>query len=544
MKRNLISFGKIFASLGLSALLFITSCKEKERNFEEPCTAPAAPHAGNNSPVQLNAEIQFTAESISGATYSWSGPGGFSSSEQNPVLTFTKAAQAGEYSVTITVDGCISEPGYTYVSSCIAAPRITITNFSRSNGDFVYGDTVSFEGAFNTNATFRWDRPTANDTLVQNFTIYGLKSTDIGTYKYNMTFPNGTFIGCTTPDSAFTIVLKPYKPKITGTGVGVTGGAINDVNSTYIDTINGTLNMSATGTPGATFVWSGPDGFSATTAAVQINNLTRAAQGTYYVHSILNGLHGDSVGRKVIIRYANTPCGTDTSVTDLVTGQVYKIVQLVGRCWTKENIRKAGGVETFSWAELKAPTVVDSQSVCPARWHVASDPEYTLLSNLVANDGNALKDVIQEFGGGTLGTNTSGFSVKMNINLGKSVSATAPTLETSTTIKVANTTGLIVGKYVKIATAPALGVPILPPGTTITAILNATQFTISNPPDTTIKVGHIIALQDLHAFFWTSTTLTSNYAWYRQLYPDNGTILRNTQDLSVVKSYSVRCVRD
>lgn len=51
--------------------------------------------------------IQLTASSILGASYSWFGPNGFSSSEQNPVINNSENA-AGDYYVTATVNGCSS----------------------------------------------------------------------------------------------------------------------------------------------------------------------------------------------------------------------------------------------------------------------------------------------------------------------------------------------------------------------------------------------------------------------------------------------------
>ncbi len=535
MKRNSISFGKILGSVGVAAILLVSSCKEKEKNFETPCDAPVAPVAGNNSPVALNATIQFTAESVAGATYSWSGPSGFSSSEQNPVLTFNRAGQAGEYSVTVTVDGCVSAPGYTYVSSCIAAPAISIANSSRTDGTFVIGDTVTLSGAFNPSATYRWDRPNGNDTLVQNILINGLKATDAGLYKFNMTLQNGGG-GCTTPDSSLTLVIKPTIPATSGTGVGLIGTAAT---ATYVDTIHGTLNMSATGTAGATFKWSGPDGFSSTASSIAISNLTKAAEGTYYVHSILNGVHGDSSARRVIIKYAYTPCGTTDSVLNTKTGTYVKIVQIGNRCWTKENINKSASVDVWSWAEVNAATIVDSQSVCPTNWHLASDDDYTGLASLVANDGNALKDTSEGSGLGK-GTNTSGFTAKLSINTGATFNITAATSTASTIVKVFNTAGLQVGDEVFISN----GNGVLAPGTKVVSITNATNLVISQPPVVALATGNKLTVRNANAFFWTNTKLGASYAWYRQLNALDNSIFRGTQDLSAAKTYSVRCIRD
>jgi uncharacterized protein (TIGR02145 family) len=535
MKINSISFGKILSAVGIAAVLFVGACKEKDKDFETPCVAPAAPSAGNNSPVGLNSQLEFTAESVSGATYSWKGPNGFSSSEQNPILTFNRAAQAGEYSVTVTVDGCTSAPGYTYVSSCIAAPAISIANNSRTDGTYVIGDTVSINGAFNANATYRWDRPNGNDTLVQSFIINGLKATDAGTYKFNMTLQSSGG-GCTTPDSAFMLEIKPTIPITSATGVGIIGVPAT---GTYIDTVHGTLNMTASGTAGATFKWSGPNGFSATTAAVSIPNLTKAAEGTYYVHSILNGVSGDSIGRKVIIKYAYTVCGTTDSVLNTKTGTYVKIVQIGNRCWTKANINKTVSSDVWTWAEFNAATPVDSQSVCPTNWHPASDADFTGLATLVANDGNALKDTTEGVGAGK-GTNTSGFSAKLTINTGITANVTAATSVASTIVKVFSTAGLQPGDVVYISQ----GNGVLAPGTTIVSITNTTNLVISQPPTVALGAGNRLTVRNPNAFFWTNTKLGASYAWYRQLNELDNTIFKGTEDVSSTKAYSVRCIRD
>ena len=70
--------------------------------------------AGSNAPVCAGSLLTLTATTVSGATYSWTGPGGFSSSLQNPSLTYT-AANAGTYTLQVTVPGCAT-PAVAYVN--------------------------------------------------------------------------------------------------------------------------------------------------------------------------------------------------------------------------------------------------------------------------------------------------------------------------------------------------------------------------------------------------------------------------------------------
>lgn len=77
---------------------------------------PSAPVAGNNGPVTEATTLTLTASPIAGATYAWTGPNGFTSTEQDPtVSTSATLAMAGEYEVVATVNGCASPAGSTSV---------------------------------------------------------------------------------------------------------------------------------------------------------------------------------------------------------------------------------------------------------------------------------------------------------------------------------------------------------------------------------------------------------------------------------------------
>src|ERR1051326_4500293 len=86
-------------------------------------TSLTAPTASNNSPICDGQTLNLSASTVSGATYSWTGPNGFSSSVQNPSIANATTAAAGTYSVTVTVNGCTSTAATTTVT-VNAAPTI------------------------------------------------------------------------------------------------------------------------------------------------------------------------------------------------------------------------------------------------------------------------------------------------------------------------------------------------------------------------------------------------------------------------------------
>jgi hypothetical protein len=135
-----------------------TASTENWSIYATYCATPAAPTAGNNGPVCEGSTLSLTASTISGATYSWTGPNSFTSNQQNPtVSTSATSAMAGTYSVTATVSGCTGPAGSTAVTvhpqplssvngqsniSCYGGSNGTIT-ISASGGTVPYSYSVN-----------------------------------------------------------------------------------------------------------------------------------------------------------------------------------------------------------------------------------------------------------------------------------------------------------------------------------------------------------------------------------------------------------------
>jgi len=72
--------------------------------------------------------IQLTAESDPGATFDWTGPNGFTSTEQNPVIPDAAPIHQGVYTVIAELDGCVSEPADVTVTVEDCGCVETVTN--------------------------------------------------------------------------------------------------------------------------------------------------------------------------------------------------------------------------------------------------------------------------------------------------------------------------------------------------------------------------------------------------------------------------------
>lgn len=72
------------------------------------CIPPPSPNANSNSPVCENNTLNLTSVASPGSTYSWTGPNGFLSSQQNPSIYNVTMADSGVYYISISNGVCSS----------------------------------------------------------------------------------------------------------------------------------------------------------------------------------------------------------------------------------------------------------------------------------------------------------------------------------------------------------------------------------------------------------------------------------------------------
>jgi ribonuclease PH len=108
---------------------------------------PPAPVASNNSPVSMYGTAELYAGTIPNATYSWSGPNGFTSAVQNPVIPNATSALSGTYSVSATVNGCTGVASTTDLQVTSTPSNVLISgNIITETGQYVEGVTVLLSG--------------------------------------------------------------------------------------------------------------------------------------------------------------------------------------------------------------------------------------------------------------------------------------------------------------------------------------------------------------------------------------------------------------
>src|SRR5204863_7551462 len=130
------------------------------------------------SPHRTRGPISLPSPALSRSTYAWTGPNGFTSSLQNPTRANAALADAGTYSVTVTVGGCTSAAGTTNV---VVNP-IPATPTASNSGPYCQGATVQLSTPTVSGATYAWTGPNGFTSLQQNPTAI-----DAGTYSVTVT---------------------------------------------------------------------------------------------------------------------------------------------------------------------------------------------------------------------------------------------------------------------------------------------------------------------------------------------------------------------
>ncbi len=156
------------------------------------------PDITGNTTVCVGDDFQLTT-STPAQGYQWSGPGGFTSTEQNPTITGFQPEQAGTYSLQVEIapGGCLSN---------ISTTDITVQNLPQplavNTGDtnFCVGNTVNLTTPDYMGFTYSWNKdgvPIAGETTTT------LPVTAGGSYTSLITDPGTT---CTLESPAETLV--------------------------------------------------------------------------------------------------------------------------------------------------------------------------------------------------------------------------------------------------------------------------------------------------------------------------------------------------
>jgi len=112
--------------------------------------APAAPAPSNDGAVCPGGTLHLFANTTAGS-YTWTGPNGFTSSDQNPSVANVTAADAGTYNLVVSDSGCSSPMGSTTVA-VKTPPSCSISG----PGEVCAGSSVVYAGPEGDGLTYAW----------------------------------------------------------------------------------------------------------------------------------------------------------------------------------------------------------------------------------------------------------------------------------------------------------------------------------------------------------------------------------------------------
>ncbi len=210
------------------------------------------PTASNNSPVCENTPVNFN--SSSAVNYTWTGPGGFTSTVQNPLLGLATLGMAGNYSLSV-MDA----------NSCIGGTLIPLTVF-KAPIPVATGGTACIGNGLSLNASggisYQWFGPGNFSSTLAAAYVPIVNVNNAGNYTLVVSDQKGCSSATVVTVIAFNyslpdpIIIAPKKACLSS-------------------------RIVLSGSGGLSYLWQGPDKFSASTKDVTLSVTAYAMAGIY-----------------------------------------------------------------------------------------------------------------------------------------------------------------------------------------------------------------------------------------------------------------------
>ncbi len=176
---------------------------------------PANFTAGSNGPLCSGDTLELNSGSTTtGVTYSWTGPGSFTSADDDTIIANTTVAHSGDYYITVDNNGCMVKDTVSVVVS--QTPQNVMAG---NNGGLCTGDTLLLTSSTTTSGvSYAWTGP--NNYNTQNVTRPNVQMSDAGTYTVTVTLGSCSDTAMTTVvvNQGASVNIAPLTPVSICTG--------------------------------------------------------------------------------------------------------------------------------------------------------------------------------------------------------------------------------------------------------------------------------------------------------------------------------------
>lgn len=344
---------------------------------------PTINSIGSNGPVCSGAALNLTVSNTSvGApqggltTYSWTGPGGFSSNLQLPSIPASQGTNTGVYNLLVT--NTFTNGAICTANSSTSALVVQTQSLSGSTYTVCQGAGLTLTTAAVGASSYSWSGPAAYTTSAQTATLANLLPANAGNYTATALFthPQTTLVCSRTAVSNVSVVATSPV-------------AINLVPN-VCQNANATISASAAGAIG--WSWTGPNNFTGNTATVTLNNIQPPSQGAYFATATF------AIG--------TVSCTTQNSaVQNVVPVNPINVIPQISQC-EPANISlqaNSAGAATYSWTGPNSYTS-----------NVSNPQMYGLLPN-----ASGVYTVTTSYNNGNLicyNTNTTNVTINPKLN--------------------------------------------------------------------------------------------------------------------------------
>lgn len=191
-------------------------------------TAPSDPVLNTNSPLCAGSNLELSTDAVAGATYQWTGPNGFISSLQNPIINNVTEANAGIYRLVIAVGTCRS------IEVSEQVDVVDVANFAISSSiptnSICQGSNLVLSVTNSPDNTYQW---TKDGSILIGETANALSVTQEGNYNVQIT---NTLLNCELETEAvYVTVFQAPLAAFSMPAVACTSGEVLFTNQSQVD---------------------------------------------------------------------------------------------------------------------------------------------------------------------------------------------------------------------------------------------------------------------------------------------------------------------